>query len=72
MNFRQLKDGGCNIEFSWRERFILFTKGKIHLQPEPFKHFINHFAKMIAHWQVSLPENVKDIMTDKDSKINGK
>jgi hypothetical protein len=32
MKFKQFEDGSCDIEFTWRERFILFKKGKLGLK----------------------------------------
>ena len=46
MIFKQFKDGSCDIEFSWKERFILFKKGKLHLSQEGLRHFGNHLVKM--------------------------
>ena len=53
MIFKQFKDGSCDIEFSLKERFILFTKGKLHLSPEGLRHFGNHLVKMVSDWNAN-------------------
>ena len=55
MEFRQYKDGSCDIVFSWREKFIILKKGKIYLSPEAVKHFGNNLVKIVADWQ-DLPQ----------------
>jgi len=72
MIFKQHKDGSCDIEFSWKERLILFKKGKLHLSDEGLRHFGNTLMKMIMDWQLNLKEDTVNKMTNKNNKIEGK
>ena len=69
MIFKQFKDGSCDIEFSWKERFTLFTKGKLHLSPEGLRHFGNHLVKMVSDWNANFNEEIKNKATFKDTEI---
>jgi hypothetical protein len=72
MKFKQYKDGSCDIEFSWKERFILFRKGKLHLSDEGLRHFGNTLVGMIINWQSNFKKETQDKLTFKDTKIEGK
>jgi hypothetical protein len=72
MKFKQFKNGSCDIEFSWKERFILFKKGKLHLSEESLRHFGNHLVKMVAEWQENFNEEIKNKSTNLKIKIEGK
>ena len=72
MKFKQYEDGSCDIEFSWRERFILFKKGKLHLSDEALRHFGNTLMGMVVHWNQKFKEDVADKITFNDTKIEGK
>jgi hypothetical protein len=72
MKFKQYKDGSCDIEFSWKERLILFRKGKLHLSEEALKHFGNTLVKMVADWQIKFREDIANKQTFTDTKIEGK
>ena len=72
MKFKQYDNGSCDIEFSWKERIVLFRKGKLHLSDENLKHFGNNLVKMVADWQLKLNENVANKRTFTDTKIEGK
>ena len=52
MKFKQYENGSCDIEFSWKERLLLFRKGKLHLSDENLKHFGNTLVKMVLDWQI--------------------
>ena len=41
MRFKQFKNGSCDLEFSWKERWLIFRKGKIHFSDEGLRHFGN-------------------------------
>ena len=71
MKFKQYKDGSCDIEFSWKERFILFRKGKLHLSDEGLRHFGNTLVGMIINWQSNFKKETQDKLTFKDTKIEG-
>jgi hypothetical protein len=72
MKFRQYDNGSCDIEFSWKERFILFKKGKLHLSDEHLRHFGNNLVKIVVDWQTKFKEEVQNKQTNQDSKIEGK
>ena len=72
MIFKQFKDGSCDIEFSWKERIILFKKGKLHFSDENLKHFGNNLVKMVMEWQLKFNEDIANKKTFPDTKIEGK
>jgi len=72
MEFRQYKNGSCDIIFSWKERIILLKKGKLHLAPEAIKHFGNHLVKIVADWQINFNKDLEQQLTKVDTKINTK
>jgi hypothetical protein len=72
MNFKQYEDGSCDIEFSLKERWALFRKGKLHLSDESLKHFGNNLVKMVMDWQLKFKEEIANKKTFEDSKIEGK
>tara|TARA_R110000822_G_scaffold271171_2_gene393953 strand:+ start:566 stop:784 length:219 start_codon:yes stop_codon:yes gene_type:complete len=72
MIFKQHENGSCDIEFSWKERLLLFKKGKLHLSDENLRHFGNNLVKMVADWQVKFNEELKNKQTFTDTKIEGK
>lgn len=69
MNFKQYKNGSCDIEFSLKERWIILKKGKIHLSDENLKHFGNNLVKLVADWHLNFNEETKNIITHGDTKI---
>jgi hypothetical protein len=72
MIFKQYKDGSCDIKFSLKERFILFTKGKLHLSDETLRHFGNNLVGIVSNWNLMFKEDIKNKITYKDTKIEGK
>ena len=72
MKFKQYENGSCDIEFSWKERMLLFRKGKLHLSDENLKHFGNNLVKMVADWHFKFNEKTKEKLTFKETKIEGK
>jgi len=72
MKFKQFDNGSCDIEFSWKERFILFKKGKLHFSDSDFKHFSTNLFKMLVMWQSKFNDDIKNQVTFDDTKINGK
>ena len=72
MIFKQYENGSCDIEFSWRERIILFRKGKLHLSDEYLKHFGNNLVKVVADWNLKFKEDIANKQTFLDTKIEGK
>jgi hypothetical protein len=72
MIIKQLKNGSCDIEFSWRERLILFRKGKLHLSDEALKHFGNVLMYILCDWQQNFKEETAKKTTFPNSKIEGK
>jgi hypothetical protein len=72
MKFKQYPNGSCDIEFSWKERYILFTKGKLHLSDEGLRHFGNTLVAIVSEWNVQFNEDIKNKSTQVDSKVEGK
>jgi hypothetical protein len=72
MKFKQYEDGSCDIEFSWKERLILFRKGKLNLSDEYLRHFGNNLVKIVMDWQLKFNEELQNKITHKDTKIEGK
>jgi len=72
MKFKQYENGSCDIEFSWKERFILFKKGKLHLSDEALKHFGNHLVQMATEWQKKFNKELETKLTYTHTKIEGK
>ena len=72
MKFKQYDNGSCDIEFSWKERLLLFGKGKLHLSDENLKHFGNNLVKMVMDWQLKFKKDVINKQTFTDTKIEGK
>jgi hypothetical protein len=72
MRFKQYDNGSCDIEFSWKERLLLFKKGKLHLSDEHLRHFGNTLVKIVVDWQTKFKEEVQNKQTTQDSTIEGK
>jgi len=72
MIFKQYEDGSCDIQFSWRERLILFRKGKLHLSDETLRHFGNGLILMVTNWQNKFNEELKQKATFENTEIKGK
>ena len=72
MKFKQYENGSCDIEFSFKERWLILKKGKIHLSDEMLKHFGNNLVKMVVDWQIKFNEDVSNKQTFEDTKIEGK
>jgi len=72
MKFKQYENGSCDIEFSWKERLILFRKGKLHLSDENLKHFGNNLIRIVIEWQSKFKEDIVNKQTFVDTKIEGK
>jgi len=72
MKFKQYENGSCDIEFSFKERWIILKKGKIHLSDENLKHFGNNLVKIVADWQLKFKEDIANKQTFTDTKIEGK
>ena len=72
MIFKQYKNGSCDIEFSLKEKWIILTKGKLHLSQEGLRHFGNHLVKIVSEWNINFNEDIKNKTTNNDSKIETK
>ena len=72
MKFKQYENGSCDIEFSFKERWIILKKGKIHLSDEMLKHFGDNLVKMVIDWQIKFKEDIANKQTFTDTKIEGK
>jgi hypothetical protein len=72
MKFKQYSNGSCDIEFSWKERFLLFKKGKLHLSEEGLRHFGNKLVEIVATWNLKFNEDIKNKITQSDIDIKTK
>lgn len=71
MQFIQKSDGGCEIKFSFKERWILFRKGKLILSPLALRHFSNNLMKIVNEFYIKFPEDIKKKFTQTTDKIEG-
>ena len=71
MKFKQYENGSCDIEFSLKERWILFKKGKLHLSDEYLRHFGNNLIKVVIEWQTKFNEEIANKQTNVDTEIKG-
>lgn len=69
MKFKQYDNGSCDIEFSWKERLILFKRGKLHLSDENLRHFGNNLIKMVVDWQSKFKKETANKPTFHDTEI---
>jgi len=72
MKFKQHENGSCDIEFSWKERMIIFRKGKLHFSDEMLRHFGNNLVRMVSEWNLKFNEDLKNKNTYDNTKIEGK
>jgi aromatic ring-opening dioxygenase LigB subunit len=72
MKFKQYENGSCDIEFSWKERIILFRKGRLHLSDENLRHFGNNLVRIVTDWQIKFNQDIANKQTFTDTKIEGK
>jgi hypothetical protein len=70
MQFKQYEDGSCDIKFSWKERLVLFRKGRLHFSNQTFKNFGNALMQMIVSWHIQSNKDVFNKQTPTDTKIN--
>jgi hypothetical protein len=71
MVFNQKEDGSCNIEFSKEELEIIAEHKKIFLPAEGLRHFGNVLVKMVADWNMHFNKDVKELMTDEKTVVEG-
>jgi len=58
-----------NISFSWKERWIIFTKGKLVFAPTDFKHFCNALFNILVEFQKKFEPKLQNLTTDLDDDI---
>ena len=63
MQFKQFKDGSCDIFFSEEEINIIKNNKKLHLSDIALKHFGNTLVKVVVEWQDSFNKKVKNLKT---------
>lgn len=71
MKFKQYENGSCDIKFSWKERWIILIKGKIHFSDVSLKHFGNYLVKIVADWNIKFNDKIKNLKTFPNQEING-
>ena len=72
MKIIQKEDGGGELIFSDTEIKILQKRKKLIFTPEGFTHFGNSLAKLIMEFAIKRPDGVKNILTFKEDKYEGK
>jgi len=72
MKFKQFEDGSCDIEFSWKERFTLFIKGKLTFSDIMLRHFGNNLVKIVSDWNLKFNDKIKNTQTFTDTNIDTK
>jgi hypothetical protein len=72
MKIIQNKDGSCDIVFSWKEKFILLKKGKLHLPPETLRHFGNTLMKIVIQWNQNFDKGTSLKQTFSDTELKTK
>ena len=68
MIFKQKEDGSCDVEFSWKERWSLFIRGKIIFDSAGLKHFSNMLVKMVSDWHERFDDKTKQIQSHDSSE----
>ena len=71
MIFNQKEDGSCNIEFSEEGLKIIAKHKKIFIPAEGLRHFGNALVKMVADWNIHFNEDVKELLTDHKTVVEG-
>jgi len=66
------KDGSADIKFSEEEIKLIKEKGKLHFDPVAFKHVVNALSRMLFTFTLNFPEDTKNIMSDNNTKVDGK
>lgn len=71
MQFKQYKDGSCDIKFSWKEIWIIIKKRKLHLTAEGLRHFGNMLMKIVMEWNLEFDQKVANLETRNTTQIKG-
>ena len=71
MQFKQYKDGSCDIKFSWKEVWIIIKKRKLHLTAEGLRHFGNMLMKIVMEWNLEFDDKVSKLETRNTTQIKG-
>jgi len=71
MVFNQKEDGSCDIEFTEQELKIIAKHKKIFLPAEGLRHFGNALVKMVADWNMHFNKDVKELLTDSKTVVEG-
>ena len=72
MKFKQYENGSCDIEFSFKERWLILKKGKIHLSDEALRHFGNKLVQMVSEWNLKFKKDTQEKLTYYNTEIEGK
>lgn len=72
MEFKQYKDASVDIKFSWRERLILFFKGRIHLGQRQTLLFSTALVRIGLDMAKKLPKEVTDVPPHPQETLKGK
>tara|TARA_R100000388_G_C7164356_1_gene120793 strand:- start:168 stop:392 length:225 start_codon:yes stop_codon:yes gene_type:complete len=73
MQFKQKKDGSCDMIFSWKEIFIIIRKRKLTFTAEGLRHFGNVLIKIVSEWNMNFNKELQNKQTKPEDldKIKG-
>ena len=63
MQFKQKKDGSCDMIFSWKEIFIIIRKKKVTFTAEGLRHFGNVLIKIVSEWNMNFNKELQTKQT---------
>tara|TARA_R100001591_G_scaffold104534_1_gene112259 strand:- start:309 stop:533 length:225 start_codon:yes stop_codon:yes gene_type:complete len=63
MQFKQKKDGSCDMIFSWKEIFIIIRKKKLTFTAEGLRHFGNVLIKIVSEWNMNFNKELQTKQT---------
>ena len=66
------KHGSCKIQFTWKERFLLFTKGRLLMDPQSFRHFSNNLIRIVSEWTSNFDKKTQETLTKEEDIIKTK
>jgi len=53
------KDGSAELQFSWKEVFIILRKRKLVFSAEALRHFGNNLVRIVSTWNMHFNEDLK-------------
>jgi len=69
MEFRQYKDGSCDLVFTDEELKIINKNKKVHLSDTFLRHFGNNLVKIVADWNSNFNKELQNLQTKANEDI---